>query len=384
MGIVWQHSRIPLIAAQGGSTPGAPTNVTAWAIPGGVTVRFKQPAAGGSPITSYRATTTVGGFSTTQGAVLIKPSATSYMQLNRRVDIFGVTAGTPTAVTVVATNASGDGPASTASNSVTPTTLPNPYLAVPGNQGAGWGDLSYGGVSIYGVTPGTLSSNGTGSQAAPTNPVLSSRNVVEIDNGAGFQPFYQYVNPTNTLGGRLPMSQYTNLVISYWPTAASGENVGFLKTLWVDGDASIGNSGGNTVLTDTTQNWPTNIFAGAGVLNVTQNTNGYNVASNTATTITMGVGCTFAAGDFYALDVPDIACGQRISIGGGSVPGGVTGPATMTIGAWNTYTIPLTTFDSGSGDYPNVSLANILKFSSQPLTGLPASNVRWACNISFT
>lgn len=378
----------------GGTVPSAVLGVTAYAIPGGVTVRFKRPASvGSSAITSYTATASVGGSPVTQSAVPIITGSANYSQLNRRIDmLFGFTAGTPVTVTVHATNLAGDGPASAASNSVTPTALPSPLIAVPGNQSAGWGDFSYGTggsgglFAYYGVTPGSASLNGTTSNpsGAPTNPVLSTRNVVEVDFGNGFQPNIQYINPANTLGGRLPMAQYTNLILSLWPTAASGENIGFLKTLWIDGDASISNAGGNTVLTDNTQNWPVNAFSGADILNITQNTNGFNVVSNTATTITMGSGCTFAAGDLYSIAIPDIQIGQRINVGGGSNPPGVIGPTTFVLNAWNTITAPLTVFNAGSGNYPNVSLANILKFSSQPSGSVPATNVRYFCNVGFS
>jgi hypothetical protein len=86
------------------TVPGAPTNVTAVAGDGQVTVSWTAPASnGGFPITSYTATT--------------NPSCTTS---GTSCTVTGLTNGTAYTFTVTATNAVGTSVASIASNSVTP------------------------------------------------------------------------------------------------------------------------------------------------------------------------------------------------------------------------------------------------------------------------
>lgn len=93
--------------------PGAPRDVIASAGDGQVDATWTAPLDDGlSPITSYTATASPGGRTCTT-------SGTS-------CSISGLTNGTPHTVTVTATNALGTGPASAASNAVTPVSPPKP------------------------------------------------------------------------------------------------------------------------------------------------------------------------------------------------------------------------------------------------------------------
>jgi hypothetical protein len=92
--------------------PGAPTNVTATAVNGTVTVGFDAPASdGGYPITEYKVTSSPGGFTGT--------SATA-----SPVSVTSLTYGTAYTFTVVATNIAGDSAESAPSASVTPVAPP--------------------------------------------------------------------------------------------------------------------------------------------------------------------------------------------------------------------------------------------------------------------
>jgi len=89
------------------TVPGAPTIGTATEGNAQATVTFTAPASdGGSPITGYRVTSTPGGITATGAA--------------SPITVTGLTNGTAYTFTVAAQNVNGFGPASAASNSVTP------------------------------------------------------------------------------------------------------------------------------------------------------------------------------------------------------------------------------------------------------------------------
>jgi len=382
------NSTATVTVNSGTNVPSAPTNVTAFATTTGVYVLFAPPANAGSlALTKYTATTNT-GFSASVVRLRIQNEGNTlnYMQLNARVDINGIPSGTPVTVTVTATNASGTSPASAPSNQVTPIAYAPVYVADGGGYTAespSWGDYSYSGFPIYGVQPGIPSSNGTGSYPAPSNPISAAYNVAEFDNpnsNGGFQPYFHHQNPNNNQNGRLNLSPYTDLVISVWPTANQSSfqqalNVGVLKCLWVNGVIS---SSGSTTLTDTTQNWPSNIFVGALVTDIT-NGNLVNIASNTSNTLTFDKSMPMNPGDYYEISVPDIGIGQEVIVGNGTATS--YGPTNLVSGQWNTYTIPLTAFNGGSTSYPNVAEDQILKFNV--VLSSNSTEVHYFSNVQF-
>jgi hypothetical protein len=378
-----------------GTAPDAPTSVSAFEDNGIVTALFAPPASWGSGSPqSYQATWSGGQTGQTLIVPIAPPSLTAFNILSARVDVYGVTGGTAGTLTVTATNSDGlTSAASAASNSVTPTSVVNPFKFVPGFMSAQAGDFSFGEFpAIYNVAPGTASSNGTTSNpsGAPTNPVLSSDNVVELDGNFGFQPYFKHVNPNTAEDGRLHLKNYTTLTVHWFPT---GENppalqMSWLKTLWINGTATGSNSGGNS-LTDSTQDFASGTLAGSFVINVTataptNNSAFTNCTTNTGTVISFDNDLAFNEGDKYEVAVPDIAIGQQVVIGNGSVPSGVTGPATMTRNAWNTWVIDLTAFDAASGTYANVSQQDTLKISMQATSTQPATDVNYTCELELS
>ena len=110
----------------GNSAPGAPTGVTATAGNGQATISFNAPSSnGGTPITLYKVTSSPGG------RIASGPAGP--------LTVTGLTNGQSYTFTVVATNAIGDGPASSPSNAVTPSFValspgaPTGVFATPGN-----------------------------------------------------------------------------------------------------------------------------------------------------------------------------------------------------------------------------------------------------------
>jgi Domain of unknown function (DUF4082)/Fibronectin type III domain len=103
------------------AAPGAPTGVTATAGNGSAAVTWTAPGNGGSAITRYTITPYVAGVPQTPTTVTGSPPATS-------ATVTGLTNGTSYTFTVSATNAIGTGPASAASNAVTPSNVVPPVF----------------------------------------------------------------------------------------------------------------------------------------------------------------------------------------------------------------------------------------------------------------
>jgi hypothetical protein len=145
--------------------PGAPTAVSAAGGAGQATVSFTAPASdGGSAVTGY--------------TVSCDPGAVTKTGAASPLAVTGLTNGTAYTCTVTATNSVGTGPASAASNSVTPATLPGAPTAVSAIAGDAAVTVSFtapasdGGSAVTGYTvscdPGAVTKTGAASRLTVT------------------------------------------------------------------------------------------------------------------------------------------------------------------------------------------------------------------------
>jgi len=166
------------------TVPGAPIIGTATAGNTQASVSFAAPAStGGSSITSYTVTSNPGGFT---GTGTTSPIA-----------VTGLTNGTAYTFTVMATNSVGTGDASSASNSVTPATVPGAPAIGTATAGNGQASVSFtapasnGGSAITGYTvtssQGGLTGTGSSSPIAVTGLTNGTAYTftVTATNGAG-------------------------------------------------------------------------------------------------------------------------------------------------------------------------------------------------------
>jgi len=138
----------------GPTVPGAPTAVTATSGNAQATVTFTTPAANGSNIT---------GYTITSSPDASHPSGITAKGTKSPITVKGLTNGTQYTFTVTSTNKIGTGPASSASNAVTPGTKPHaPTIGVI-NVGVGQATVNFTEKSDGGrPTTYTVTSNPSG------------------------------------------------------------------------------------------------------------------------------------------------------------------------------------------------------------------------------
>ena len=161
------------------SVPGSPTGATATGGNAQASVTFTAPVSdGGCPITGYTVTSNpAGGTDSNAGAI-----ATTHV-------VTGLTNGTSYTFTVVAINAAGSSAPSSASNSVTPMTVPGAPVAVtasPGNKRATVGfapPASNGGSAITGYTVTSNPAGGVDTNAGSTS---TNHVITGLTNGTAY------------------------------------------------------------------------------------------------------------------------------------------------------------------------------------------------------
>lgn len=161
------------------AVPGAPTSVAAVAGNAQATVTFIGPVeAPGNAVTGYTVTSNpAGGVDSNAGSLSLSHVVT------------GLANGTAYTFTVRASNTTGQGPASAASNSVTPVTVPNPPTGVAAIAGDASATVTFvaplqdGGSAILGYTVTSSPAGGTDSNAG--QPGLS-HSITGLTNGVEY------------------------------------------------------------------------------------------------------------------------------------------------------------------------------------------------------
>ena len=220
------------------SLPGAPTSVVATAGNASATVSFSPPSSnGGSAITLYTVTSSPGGISVS-GA-------------SSPITVSGLTNGTTYTFSVTATNAMGTGPASTQSNSATPTagpTVPGVPLSVSASAGNASATVSFsppssnGGSAITSYTVTSIPGGITASGASSPITVFGLTNgttytfTVAATNSVGTGPASSQSNSVTPTGvspaGQVPITAdlvYNTTVFS--ETIAAGTTHYFTCTI---------------------------------------------------------------------------------------------------------------------------------------------------------
>ncbi len=213
-----------ILTVSSATVPGAPTIGTATAGNAQATVTFTAPGSnGGSAITGYTVTSNPGGLTGTGSA--------------SPITVTGLTNGTAYTFTVTATNAIGTGPASAASNSVTPATVPGAPTSLAATAGDMQISLSWtapsdtgGGITNYEIYRGTTSGGET--FLIELGNVLTYIDTA-VTNGV---TYYYKVSAKNSAGEGVKSNESYQLV---WDRTAASANFG---AIYGSASAVLGNN----------------------------------------------------------------------------------------------------------------------------------------------
>jgi titin len=221
--------------------PGAPTGGSATAGDSEATISFTPPLSnGGSSIISYTVTSNPGGI------VQSAPSSP--------ITVAGLTNGTAYTFRVTATNATGTGPASSPSNSVTPKALPDAPTEVSAEAGDSQATVSFtppdsnGGSTINWFT--ATSNPGGISQTWGSSPITVSG----LNNGTAYTFTVTATNETGAGPASGPSNSVTPMAVPGAPagvSATAGE-----ECAWVSFTPPAANGG--SPITSYTVTWSTN------------------------------------------------------------------------------------------------------------------------------
>jgi RHS repeat-associated protein len=298
--------------------PGAPTNVTATAGNGQASVSWTAPASnGGAAITSYTATSSPGGLTAT-----VSGGSTT-------ATVSGLTNGTAYTFTVTATNWSGAGPASAASNSVTPAGPPGVPTNVSATAGNGQATVTWTAPSSNGgsaINYYTVTASPGGMSAQTPTGTTTTATVTGLANGTA----YSFTVTATNGAGTGAASAASNSVTPVGPPGAP-----------INVSATAGNRQASV-------NWTAPQSNGGAVITgytVTSSPGGFTAAVNGSTTTATVTQLTNGTSYTFTVTATNSAGTGPASVASNSVtpaappgaPTGVTatGGNTQAVVAWN-------------------------------------------------
>ena len=281
------------------TVPGAPTIGTATAGDAQASITFTAPGSdGGSAITGYTATSSPGGFI---GAGTASP-----------ITVTGLTNGTLYTFTVTATNAIGTGPASSASNSVTPT----PTSTVPDAPTIGTATAGNAQATVTFTAPGSNGGSAITSYTVTSSPggitATGSASPITITGLTNGTPYTFTVTATNAIGTGPASSASNSVTPSTVPDAptigtATAGNAQASVTFTAPG------SNGGSVITGYTVTSSPEGFTGTGSsspITVTGLTNGTPYTFTVTATNANGTGPASSASN--SVTPSSFNCGTRL------------------------------------------------------------------------
>ena len=290
--------------------PGAPTGANATAGNAQATVTFTPPvSSGGSAITGYTVVSNpAGGVDTNAGS-----TSTSHV-------VSGLANGTAYTFTVVATNGIGTGPASAATNSVTPTGVPGAPTGVNATAGSAQASVTFsapasnGGAAITGYTVVSNPPGGVDTNAGTTS---TNHLVTGLTNGVAYTFTVTATNVVGTSAASTPSNSVVPANVPGPPTGANATAGNSQATVTFTPPASDGGSAitGYTVIS----NPPGGIDSNAGAVSTSHLITG--LANGTSYTFT--VRATNAAGT----SLESAASNSVTPAGGAGAPTGVSATA---------------------------------------------------------
>lgn len=259
--------------------PGAPSGVSAVAGDSEATVSFTAPTSdGGAAVSNYTVISTPGNY-TANGA-------------SSPITVTGLTNGTAYTFKVVATNANGDSPQSSASSAVTPRGVPGPPTNVTGVRGNTQVTVQFlepgnnGGAAITAYT--TTSNPGGFTATGSSSPLV----VTGLTNGT---PYTFTVTATNAAGTSVASDASTSTTPATVPGAPTAVSAAAGNTQAVVPFSAPASNGGSTIISYTVTSSPGGITktGGSSPITVTGLTNA--VAYTFTVVATNGIGNSAAS-----------------------------------------------------------------------------------------
>ena len=188
------------------TVPGSPTGVSTTSGDGQAIVTFTAPSSnGGASVSGYTVTASPGGQTATGSS--------------SPITVRGLANGTSYTFTVTATNSIGTGAASSASNSVTPSTVPTAPTGVSASVGNGQASVSFaissssGGAAISGYT---VTSNPSGGIDSNAGSISTTHTITGLTNGVS----YTFTVTATNSAGTSPSSSASSPVTPFGTLAA--------------------------------------------------------------------------------------------------------------------------------------------------------------------